>query len=170
MSTDFDVPAPTRLQRECRRLGRVTLIATPLLLALTILDRTGPLLAALITGHGGVDWRAWALAIIALVPTLIYLFGLWRTGTVLRAIGREGRFLTAVGTTLRGVGLALALGALFQIAIAPALAKGLGDGPGYWIGLDSAAITLGLLGLVLMIFGRLFRRAARLEAELGEII
>ncbi|MGZ3297626.1 MAG: DUF2975 domain-containing protein [Asticcacaulis sp.] len=164
-----DEKVPSRLQAECRRLGLLILIATPLLLVLIVLDRTGVLMASGLTGRGA-GWRDWARAIVALVPALIYLFCLWRTGAALRDIGREGRFVAAIAETLRRVGVALSLGALFQIAIAPTLAKAFGQGPGYWIGLDSAALTLGVLGLVLMIFARLFRRAARMESELDEII
>ena len=170
MPTDPDPTTKTRLQSECLRLGRATLIATPVLLALIVLDRTGALMVAMVAGRGGAGWREWGLALVALVPAVIYLVSLWRIGTALRAIGREGRFVTAVAATLRGVGLALALGALFQIALAPMLDRALGHGPGYWIGLDSAAMTLGAVGLVLMIFARLFRRAARLEQALGEFI
>jgi hypothetical protein len=170
MAIDQDTTAPTRLQTQCRRLGLATLITTPVLLVLIGLDRTGVLMVAMVRGHAGAGWRDWGLAGVALVPSLIYLGSLWQMGMALRAIGREGRFVTAVAATLRGVGLALALGALFQIAAAPMLDQLLGRGPGYWIGLDSAAITLGALGLVLMIFARLFKRAARLEHALDEII
>ncbi len=170
MPSDLDTPTPSRLQMECLRLGGFTLVATPVLSMLIVLDRTGALLAAMVSGRHAVDGRDWGLAVVALVPAVIYLLSLWQIGTALRAIGREGRFVTAVAATLRGVGLALALGALFQIALAPALDRALGHGPGYWIGLDSAAITLGALGLVLIVFARLFRRAARLENTLGEFI
>jgi hypothetical protein len=110
------------------------------------------------------------LAVASLVAPATYILGLWRLGGVLKVFAREGRFVTAAFEALRGVGLVLALGAVFTIAIEPGLAILLGRSRGYFIGLSAADIALGLLGAMLCGFARLFRRAAELERELDGFI
>lgn len=166
MATDPIAPSSPRspLQVQCGRLAGLAAAASLVLAALMGLETLGPWLVK------PVVMADLLLSIASLVAPATYVFALWRLGRVLKAFAREGRFVAAAFQALRSVGLALALGAVFTLAVEPGLATLLGRSPGYLIGLSAADIALGLLGAMLWGFARLFRRAARLERELDGFI
>ncbi len=152
------------LRSDCHRLANILPMVSIVLAVLIVLDTTGPWL---------VRWpgASQALArLITLVAPAAYVIALWRLGRVLKLFGDTGRLIAAAGKALGNVGWALAIGGAFQTLAAPALQTLTGHGPGYWIGLDSAAIALAALGLALVVLARIFNRAARLEAELDQIL
>jgi hypothetical protein len=142
----------------------VAVVASLALALLMALETLGPWLVK----PPGVPDALIALA--SLVAPMTYAIGLWRVGMVLRTFAHEGRFVAAAFEALRGVGVVLALGAVFTIAIEPGLAILVGRGRGYLIGLGAADIALGLLGVMLWGFASLFERAARLETDLDGFI
>ena len=158
------VSSPTRLRRDCGRLARGLAILCLVVSGLILLESFGPWLVRRPDG-GEVVAR-----LIALVAPAAYMAGLWGLGRGLKLFAGHGRFVTAVADALNGVGWALAAGGVFQVAVAPGLEALSGHGPGYWIGLDPAAFALAALGLALVVLARLFRRAARLEAELETLL
>jgi len=165
MSDTPSSPAPPdRLRRDCRRLAAVLPATCLILLALVVLEALGPWLVR------RPDAGQITAGLTGLVAPAAYIAALWRLGMVLKIFGISGRFVTGAGSVLRSVGWALAAGGGFQVLLAPALEKFAGRDPGYWIGLNPAAVALAALGLALVTFARLFRRAARLEAELETIL
>lgn len=159
-----NLPPLNRLRADCGRLARGLFILCLIVSGLILLESCGPWLVRRPDG-GQVVAR-----LINLVAPAAYMAGLWRLGRGLRLYADKGRFGAALADALGGVGWALVAGAVFQIAVAPGLSALSGHGPGYWIGLDPAAFALAPLGLALIVFARLFRRAARLEAELETIL
>jgi len=154
--------APDRLRRDCRRLAAVLQVSCVIVAMLVLLEATGPWLVR------RPDAAHLTAGLTGLVAPGAYVAALWRLGGVLKVFAASGRFLA--GTALNSVGWALAAGGAFQVLVAPALEKLMGADPGYWIGLDPAAVALAALGGALVTFARLFRRAARLEAELETIL
>ncbi|MEI9902989.1 MAG: DUF2975 domain-containing protein [Asticcacaulis sp.] len=150
------------MRRDCGRLAFALQALCVGLVLLILLESFGPWLVR----HP--DGPQVAIRLIGLVAPLVYLAGLWRLAGVLKIYATTGRFLAA--RALRGVGLALTAGGVFEVAVVPGLDALAGHGPGYVIGLDPAAIVLAALGVALLMFARLFKRAARMEAELETIL
>lgn len=156
-----DIP-PSPLRRDCGRLAKALYALCATVSLLILLDSLGPWLVRRPDGAGLVA------GLLGLIAPLAYMVGLARLARVLGLYAGHGRF--AVTDALAGVGWALTAGAVFQTLAAPGLARLAGHGPGYWIGLDAATIALGALGIALVVFARLFRRAARMETELETIL
>ncbi len=157
-------PEPTSvpLRRDCRRLALALHVLCIGLALLILLENFGPWLVR----HP--DGAQAAVRAIGVVAPLVYLAGLWRLAGVLNIYAVTGRFLAA--NALSGVGLALTAGGVFEVAVVPGLDALVGQGLGYILGLDPAAIVLAALGIALLMFARLFKRAARMEAELETIL
>lgn len=165
MLTDVsNTPPVSPLRDQCRKLGRIISIACLGLAGLLLLESLGPLAARSASGSD-IGHR-----LINLMAPCCYLVALWHMGRVLKTFARQGRVLPTASDILKGIGISLAVGAIFQIFLVPLLLIAVGKGPGYFIALDGAHMVLGILGLGLWGLSRLFRRAARLERELDEII
>ena len=152
------------LRAQCGRLGAILAVFSFGLAGLIGLETMGPWLIK------PVSARDAAVALVGLVSPLAYTLGLLSLSGVLKGFSREGRFVDSAFDALRSIGFALAIGAVVKIVVEPELAWWLGRSRGYFIGLDPGDIALGLLGAGLWVFARLFRRAARLEAELDGFI
>ena len=157
-----DTSPPNRLRADCHQVARILSVLCVAVSALIVLDACGPWLVHR-PGAGVMIVR-----VIGLVAPAAYMTALWALGRVLKSFALTGRF--AAAQALSRVGWALTAGGAFQILIAPGLDAALGHGPGYWIGLDPAAIAVAALGIALVVFARLFKRAARMEAELEGIL
>ena len=157
-------PTPGKLRQSCQRAALAFAIACFVLTALILLDGFGPWLV-----HHP-DGGQVAAKLIGLVAPAAYMTGLWRLGRALKSFAETGRFAAAVSNSLASVGWALLAGGVFQTALAPGLEALAHHGPGYLIGLDAAALVLAALGVALLIFARLFKRAGRMEAELDLIL
>ena len=116
---------------------------------------------------GGWDWLAAQAA--AAVPELVYLLALWWVRQALAAFAAGELFTPAVARTLHRVGLTLAIGALLNSFVVPAVQTMVGRGPGYLIAYDMAGLVLGLVGLSLSMLATLFTHASALQSELDEI-
>ena len=160
----LDDPTPSRLRHDCRRMSLWAGPASGLLAALLALEAFGPWLAA------RPDGATVAAGLVDAVAPAAFLVGLWRLGVAFGRFAESGRFAAALADGLRAVGLVLVLGGLFQTFAAPGLKIVAGRGPGYYVGLDAAAIVIAALGAALLVIARLLRRAAALEAELDTIL
>ena len=175
-ATDLD-----QLRRHSVWLARLTLflfVATFSILVLTAIGiGTGG-------GRGGQAGSvAWRLGIYW-SPTLFYLYALWSIRRAFGAFGKGGVFGPAMAAGCTHAGWALAVGAGFSAVGVPNLmralhAAGLIEGGlgrfGAVLQFDTAYLAVGVVGLALVLLGRLLGRAAelqseaaRLRAELGE--
>jgi hypothetical protein len=157
-------PQLNRLRRDCGRVSKVVAALCIGLGGLLLLDRLGPWLVSPPTVSRAVA------GFVDLTAPAAFLAGLWWMGQALRRFADRGRLVTATADGLRGVGIALLCGGVFQTVLAPGLKTVLGSGPGYYIGLDAAAIVIAGVGAGLMAISRMLRRAAAMEAELDTFL
>ena len=115
--------------------------------------------------HGG----GWTAGVIMAVPAICYLSGVWAIGRAMRQIGKGALLQPAVADALRQVGLALGVGGVFSVFLAPNLARLSGVGGGY-LHFDVPGMTLGMIGGALFLLGRVMDKAAAAQAELDELV
>jgi len=102
---------------------------------------------------------------------VFYVSAIW---TMRRAFGRlaDGEMFDRVlPSLLTRVGVALAGGAVVGVLVSPLLQRALdGSHRGSFAVFDPAAITIGMVGLLLVVLSGLFNRAAAIERELDEFL
>ena len=166
----------TGLRRQSLWLSRLTLVlfgATALIIAY------GLALAAAASPQSGALPRL----LVQWSPTFFYLFALWAIRGAFRAFSLGGQFGAAMARGCTRAGLALAFGATLSAVGVPNLVRVLGSlnlialRPGEWAGIlhfDVAYLAVGVVGLALVLLGRLLglagdvqREAAALRDELG---
>ena len=103
------------------------------------------------------------------LPMPFYLWAIWTVARACAAIGRGDYFGQVVPRMLTGVGLALFCGAIANVFVVPNLMR-LAAGRGGYAAYDVAAITLGVVGLALVVIAPLLRQAAAMRAELDEFL
>lgn len=162
VSTDLDT-----LRRHSRWLARLTLgllVATSLIIAIPLVvgfaksELTAPML-----------WEP----VLRWSPSLCYLVGLWAISQGFRSFARGGLFGPATADGCSRAGVALAIGATLSAVGVPNLARLLAaEGlltNTYWplayLVFDTAYLAVGVVGLALILLGRLLRRASELQAE-----
>jgi len=105
---------------------------------------------------------------------LSMLFYLWVIWTMHRAFARIAGgelFDRVLPVSLSRLGFALAGGAVTNVFISPWLARILGGfRRGAFAAFDPPAITIGLVGLLLVVLSGLFARAVAMHRELDEIL
>ena len=109
-----------------------------------------------------------AFLLIYRLPMLFYLWAIWAVQRAIASIGRGELFGLIVPRLLTQIGLALFLGGIVNVFVAPLLLK-LAFGRGGYAAYDVAAITLGVVGLALIVVAQLLRQAASMRAELDEM-
>ena len=128
------------------------------------------LLASLLVGN--IIWQggryADAVAIYYL-PMLLYMWAIWMVRRALRAIAEGGLFDDIVPKLLFRVGIALFGGAVFTVVGEP-LAYALFYGSPHFRTFEPSPVTLGVVGLALVLFSQLLGRAALLRKELDEFV
>lgn len=102
------------------------------------------------------------------LPMLFYLWAIWDCRRAISSIGKGEMFGTVVPRLLARVGLALFLGGIVNVFGAPLLVW-LALGRGSLAYYDVAAITLGVVGLTLMLVAQLLAQAASMRRELDEM-
>ena len=102
------------------------------------------------------------------LPMLFYLWAIWTARRAIASIERGEMFDAVVPRLLTHVGLAIFLGALVNVFAAPALLWLIEARSGLFA-YDVAAITLGVVGLTLVLVAQLLRGAAAMRAELDEM-
>lgn len=152
------------LQRRSHMAKRLTTLVFILLALAVAVD----LMAVLRSGEPGTN--AGFLAIYRL-PMLFYLFAIWMVRRAFGELARGVLFDQVVPTLLTRVGLALAAGATATVFVTPLLLRSIeGSRWSAYAQFDPAAITLGVVGLMLVILARLLGMAAAMRAELDEIL
>ena len=142
-------------------------------LALAIL---GTLLLALATEasavlrHGGpgaalLTWAAYRL------PMVFYLSAIWTMHRAFARFAAGELFDQVLPSSLTRLGMALAGGAFTSVLITPLSLRIIG-GPrhGAFAAFDPPAITVGLVGLLLVVLADPFSRAGAMRRELDEIL
>lgn len=120
-------------------------------------------LAAVIRGRLGADYLALRL------PLPFFLWAIWNVRMMILAAGQSGGHDAALGPLLGRVGFALFLGGIASVFGVPLLLR-LRHGNGGLAAYDVAAITLGVVGLALILVAHLLGQAAAMRAELDEIV
>lgn len=104
-------------------------------------------------------------------PVPFYLVALWMIRLAFGQVARGVLFDEVMSQLLGRLGVWLALGAAATVFATPNLLRLLyGPRHGAFASFDPAAITLGVVGLMLAILARLLARAAAMRAELDEIL
>ena len=98
-----------------------------------------------------------------------YLWAIWTVRRLILAVGQGAGHDRLLAVMLARVGIALFLGGISTVFAGPLLARLLnGHGPiAYY---DVAAITVGVVGLALVVVAHLLGQAADMRAELDEIV
>jgi len=102
------------------------------------------------------------------LPMLFYLWAIWCARRAIASIGAGESFGPAVPCLLTQVGLALFLGGIVNVFVAPLLTW-LILGRGGLAHYDVAAITVGVVGLTLVLIAQLLDQAALMRRELDEM-
>jgi hypothetical protein len=102
------------------------------------------------------------------LPMLFYLWAIWDSRRAIASIGKGELFGTAVPRMLGRVGLALFLGGIVNVFGAPLLLWAF-TGRGAIAYYDVAAITVGVVGLTLVLVAQLLAQAAAMHQELDEM-
>lgn len=153
-----------RLRRHSRWLKRLATIIFAVLLGALAIE------AAMEAGGDDPDvglkfWLSYRLSMV------FYLSAIW---TMRRAFGRIANgevFDRVLPTSLSRLGLALTGGATASVFVTPWLLRFLGGfRHGAFAAFDPPAITIGLVGLLLMVLSQLFARAVAMHRELDEIL
>jgi len=102
---------------------------------------------------------------------LFYLSAIWTMRRAFGQIGDGEPFDSVLPNLLLRLGLALSGGAVVSVFLSPLLLR-LSDGfrRGSFAAFDPPAITIGLVGLMLVILSKLFARAVAVHRELDEFL
>ncbi len=108
--------------------------------------------------------------LIFALPSICYLFGVWSIGRALGEVAKGRLIQPALADGLRRVGLALGVGGLLAVFAVTNLLRLIGETKGGYLNFDVASMTLGMIGGALFLLGRVADQAARVQAELDEMI
>ncbi|WP_052216149.1 hypothetical protein [Sphingomonas sp. ERG5] len=129
------------------------------------------LVAMILKGH---ILQAYTIKRLALIwsPALFYLWALWTLRGIFGALARGGiSFQPIITSALAKVGWALLLGALASLVMGPIQLSVLEHHvTGWFATFNVPVLTLGVVGLALIVLARMLRRAARIEAVLGDFV
>lgn len=158
-----------RLRRDSRWLAQLTLgLLVVTALALLLPTLIGRMMYALRDGDvpGLLQWSA-----VIWLPSLFYLYALWAIHSAFGAFAAGGIFGPAFANGCKKAGAALALGATTSAVIVPNLLRFLPPSPAIALGrgsllhFDVAYLAVGVVGLALVLLGRLFGRAVEAQQE-----
>jgi len=119
----------------------------------------------------GSVMRASTLLQLPLVwtPALFYLWALWSAQRMFATLSRGGFVFQAVSVALGRIGWALMLGAIATIVIVPMLLSMGARVVGGFALFNVPALTLGIVGLALIVTARMMRRAQALEGKVASL-
>lgn len=104
-------------------------------------------------------------AAIYYLPMALYLWAMWMVRSALARIARGASFSEVIPTLLERAGAALFVGALFTVFGVP-LVTWLFSGRPYITTFEPSAVTLGVMGAAMTVFGRSFAQAKEMRDEL----
>lgn len=152
-------------RRLARWLGLILAVALAALLA----ERLG--YAGLYTeGATPAVARATGLQLMLGAPGVAYLTGLWMLRRAVEGVARGDGFGRSVTGGLRGLGIALILGALLSMFVVPLAHWATAQPRLRSIDLDIATFVIGAIGLALLLVARLLEHADRIRGELAEFL
>lgn len=130
------------------------------------------LLAAFAIGVWAVsfgDRDAVTLLLMTFLPIPFYLWAIWSARRAVLLIGSEGALRAILSSMLARIGWALLAGGLVRTFIVPwGIRLAMGFGP--YAAFDAAAITVGVVGVTLVIVSRIVAEAEAIRAELDEFL
>ena len=165
-----------KLRQHSRWLARLSLF----LLVATALVIVVPTVLALsmVSGRGG-NWTTllgWSL--VTWLPSVFYLYALWAIRSAFSHFAKGGTFGPAIARGCTRAGWALAIGGTLSAVGVPNIYRllqlqGFPGGPIQRIGtvlhFDTAYLAVGVVGLALILLGRLLARAAELQGEAARL-
>jgi hypothetical protein len=108
--------------------------------------------------------------LITMLPTLCYLAAIWTIHRAFGALARGNAVERTVAKLLVQLGALMFFGGVLRVFAEPWLTRFALGRPWPWANIDIAAITLGAVGLLLILLARPLRQAARMRAELDGIL
>jgi hypothetical protein len=151
-----------QLRRHSLWLSRLTLFLFLATFAVTVgLQLLGLIVAAF---RGSAPPPAMAWGAVLWVPVPCYLYALWAIRGVFLDFARGGTLGPAMAAGCIRAGWALAIGATLSAVGVPNLARLLGARSSYLV-FDVAYLAVGVVGLALILLGRLLARAAEAQRE-----
>ena len=123
-------------------------------------------------------WHFFGKLLVRWSPALFYLYALWAIRGGFRDFARGGVFGDAIASGCSRAGWALAIGGTLSAVGVPNLIRILSDAgllrrdPDEWAGVlvfDVAYLAVGLIGLALILLGRLLRLAGATQREAAEL-
>ena len=107
---------------------------------------------------------------VPLVPISLYLLAVLGAAGILDQIGKGEYFSTRNIRAIADMGGSMLWGALWAAFIVPAVAEWVAGRGGYRFTLEPEILVIGIIGLSILVIGRLFLRAQQLESEMEEIV
>lgn len=105
-----------------------------------------------------------------LVPTGFYLLAVLGAAGILDHIGKGEYFSARNIRALSDMGGSMLWGAGWAAFLSPAIAEWVAGRYGYTFKLEPEIIVIGTIGLSILVIGRLFLRAQKLEADMADIL
>lgn len=150
-------------QRDAAIARNLTLMVLAALAVGMALNATG----LIAPDHSG---SAKLVQLITMLPMLCYLAAIWTIHRAFAALVRGCAVEQTVAKLLVQLGALMFLGGILRVFAEPWLTRFVLGRPWPWANVDVAAITLGAAGLLLILLARPLRHAARMRAELDEIL
>jgi hypothetical protein len=151
-----------------RRRSRLLRDLTTLVLVLLVLTM-GLQIALVLRAGVGEDLGSRILAMKA--PLLLYVAAVWMVRGAFAQLARGSWFTQVLPRLLSRLGLCLFAGGVTEVFIVPQVLAFMTNGrPIPFAFFEPAAVTLGVVGAMLVMIGRLLAQAADMQAELDEIL
>jgi len=164
------------LRRQSRWFGHATLTLL-VLTALVILVPTVISVVVLVgRGESWTELAGWSLLFWS--PAIFYLYALWTIRSAFSSFASGGVFGPSIATGCVRAGAGLAIGGTMSAVGVPNLQRiiGLPAVLGHSFGhvgtvlhFDTAYLAVGVIGIALILLGRLLARAAELQAETSRL-
>ncbi len=157
-----------RFRSHCRVLRIATLtvfIGLSLLLGLGLAG-----MPWLLPAKGTASGTMTLLAVVRFLPGFGYLYALWAVQKALDDLAAGRLFRSAMGRTIRHIGVGVLVGALLNVFAVTNLSRWILGGRGSYVYFDLSGIVLGVVGAALVLLSRLVDEARALQEELDEIV